>query len=124
MHPLLTVLLTLAALAVAWSINKKLNEIMSAISSYAERVNTAFDTIGEGVDAIVKSVGGIAGDITELKRLIKELQDNPGPISPEDQALLDALETKVGALVGRVDAVKASVAELDAQTETPPTPPA
>lgn len=98
--------------------------IMSKISEYSDRVNASFDAIGASVDAIVTSVAGVAGDVTELKRIIAELQTNPGPISAEDQALLDALEVKVGSLVTRADAVKTAVAELDAQTENVPTPPA
>lgn len=96
------------------------SKIMSAISDYSLRVNTAFDAISGSVDAIVNSVAGIAGDITELKRIIAELQSNPGPITPEDQALLDALESKVGSLVARAETVKVSLAELDAQTENVP----
>lgn len=95
-------------------------KIMSAISDYSLRVNTAFDAIGSSVDAMVDSVAGVAGDIAELKRLIAELQTNPGPITPEDQALLDALESKVNSLVSRTETVKTSLADLDAQTENVP----
>jgi len=98
-------------------------KIMSKISEYSDRVSAAFDAIGASVDSVVTSVSGIAGDITELKRIIAELQTNPGPISPEDQALLDSLEVKVSSLVARADAVKTSLADLDAQTENVPTPP-
>ena len=98
--------------------------LMSKLSEYVDRVTASHDAISASVDAIVTSVTGVAGDVTELKRIILELQNNPGPISAEDQALLDALEVKVGALVARTDAVKASVAELDAQTaDVPPPPP-
>jgi len=96
------------------------SKIMSAISDYSLRVNTAFDAIGASVDAIVTSVTGVTGDIAELKRLIVELQASSGTVTPEDQALLDALETKVGSLVARSEAVKVSLAELDAQTENVP----
>lgn len=94
--------------------------IMSQISDYAGRVNTAFDAIGTSVDAIVSAQTGIAGDVTELKRIILELQTNPGPISPEDQALLDALEVKITGLVDKTFAVAEALKALDAQTETVP----
>lgn len=94
--------------------------IMSAIGDYAARVNTAFDTIGTSVDEIVLAQTGIAGDVTELKRIILELQSNPGPISSEDQALLDAGEAKVNALVTKTSAVASALKELDAQTEGAP----
>lgn len=96
--------------------------IMSALSDYTLRVNTAFDAIGSSVDAMVDSIAGVAGDIAELKRLIAELQVSSGVITQEDQALLDALESKVNSLVARTETVKTSLADLDAQTSTVPPP--
>lgn len=96
--------------------------LMSQISDYSLRVNTAFDAIGSSVDAMVDSIAGVAGDIAELKRLIDELQTSSGVISPEDQSLLDALESKVNSLVARTETVKTSLADLDAQTSTVPPP--
>lgn len=101
-------------------IEQKVDTIMSAISDYTLRVNTAFDAISSSVDAIVDSVAGVTGDIAELKRIIAELQATSGVITPEDQALLDALESNVNSLVARTDTVKTSLAELDAQTENVP----
>jgi len=96
------------------------SKIMSAISDYSLRVNTAFDAISGSVDAIVNSVTGVTGDIAELKRIIAELQNSPGPITPEDQTLLDNLESKANSLSARLETVKVSLAELDAQTENVP----
>lgn len=81
---------------------------MTAIQDFSAKVDAAFDKIGVSVD-------GIAADIQFLKDKIAELQSNPGPISPEDQALLDALEAKVNGMVAKVEA-------LDAQTDSAPTP--
>lgn len=84
--------------------------IMSAISDYAGRVNTAFDKIGTAVD-------GLVDDVAFLKEKIEELQNTAGQITPEDQALLDALEARVGTTATALEA-------LDAATARPPTPPA
>lgn len=81
---------------------------MATIQEFADRVNTAFDEIGTAVD-------GVVTDIQWLKDKITELQNTPGPISPEDQARLDALEARAAAAVTKVKA-------LDASTETPPAP--
>lgn len=81
---------------------------MSAISDYSEKVDAAFAEIGTAVD-------GIQSDITSLKDIILKLQNNPGPISPEDQALLDQGVAKVTALADKVKA-------LDAQTDSTATP--
>ena len=78
------------------------------IQAFAGRVNTFLDEIGTSVD-------GVQGDVTELKRLIKQLQDSAGQVSPEDQATIDALETRIGALAAKTKA-------LDEQTENVPTP--
>ena len=82
--------------------------IMGSIQDFGNRVNTAFDQIHAAVT-------GIADDIDWLKQEIIRLQNTPGPISPEDQAILDALEARVGGMVTRIDA-------LDTATARPPTP--
>lgn len=60
------------------------------------------------------AVEGITKDVADQAALIKQLQENPGPITPEDQALLDQLQA-------RNEAVTAKLEALDALT--PPTPP-
>jgi len=84
------------------------NKIMSAISDYGDRVNSAFDRLGTAVD-------GIASDVDFLKAEILKLQTNPGPISPEDQAILDGIQSRADTLAAKVEA-------LDAATEQVPTP--
>lgn len=96
--------------------------IMSKLSDYSERVNAAFEAINVSTDAISTSVSGVAGDVAELNRIISELQANPGELSPEDQALLDALEAKVGTLVAKTQGVADAIASLDAQTKPAPQP--
>lgn len=97
-----------SGLATKHDLCKMEERIMATIQEFADRVNTAFDEIGTAVD-------GVVTDIQWLKDKITELQNTPGPISPEDQARLDALEARAAAAVTKVKA-------LDASTETPPAP--
>jgi hypothetical protein len=79
-----------------------------AIQAFAARVNARLDEIGTSVD-------GIQGDVTELKRLIKVLQDSQGQVTPEDAATIDAIEARIGSLAVKTKA-------LDDQTDNVPTP--
>jgi hypothetical protein len=79
-----------------------------AIQAYGAAA-TAYQTrISAGVD-------GISADLDALNALILQLQNNPGPISPEDQAILDQAVAAGEALAARVEA-------LD-QINPPPAPP-
>lgn len=86
---------------------------MSAISDYAQRVNTVFDSIGQAVD-------GIVADIDFLKKKIEDLQNSSGQITPEDQALLDAIEARANTVASKVKALDEATAALPA--EPPPVP--
>ncbi len=81
----------------------KIQEFVDAVNQYNDRIDTAID--------------GLSADITALKEEIERLQNTPGEITPEDQALLDSIQTRVGAIADKLSA-------LDAATEqTPPVPP-
>jgi hypothetical protein len=90
-------------------LRKAKEQIMSAISDFGARVDAAFEKLGVAVD-------GVASDVAFLKEEIRKLQENPGPITPEDQAILDGIEARTVALSAKVEA-------LDAATEQPPAPP-
>jgi len=81
--------------------------IMSAISDFAAKQK-------EYNDRISAAVTGISGDIKSLNDKITELQNNPGAITPADQALLDDIQAQAKAVAEKLEA-------LDA--ETPPAPP-
>lgn len=83
-------------------------KIMTAIQNFEVKMTSFLGKIGTAFD-------GVASDVQFLKDKIAELQNNPGPISAEDQAILDAMETKATALTAKVEA-------LDASTNNPPTP--
>lgn len=77
---------------------EKLDSIMSAISEFATK-QAAFNT---QIDAAVTD---IATEISNLNTQIAALQNSSGEISPEDQALLDGLETSGQALAAKVQAL-------------------
>lgn len=82
-------------------------KIMSAISDFAAKQN-AFN------DRQDAAVAGVTADVQFLKDEIIKLQNSPGPISPEDQASLDALQARAEAAVVKLEALDAA---------TPPVPP-
>jgi peptidoglycan hydrolase CwlO-like protein len=96
--------------------------IMSAISDFAGRVNTAFDTLNASATSLGDAITNLATDVTWLKDEITRLQNTPGPISAEDQALLDGLETRANAAVVSAEAAKTAAEALAASTEQPPVP--
>lgn len=108
--------------AVLQSIAELKETIMSVLSEFANRVDAKFTTISDAVDGIVASQTGLTGDVAGLKALIKQLQDSPGGVTPEDQALLDALEAKINTTSDKVTATATALAALDAETEEVPTP--
>lgn len=84
--------------------------LMSKISDFA----TAQNAFNDQIDA---AVTGLQGDIQALNDKITELQNSPGEITPEDQALLDTLQT-------RAEGIATKLTALDALTEAAPTVPA
>ena len=76
---------------------------------------------GAAIDKSVAAAGGLSGDIAALNAKILELQNSPGQVTPEDQALIDELVTMGEAATARAEAQAAALEALDAQN--PPTPP-
>ena len=108
--------------AVLTGIDEKLTTIMSKISEYTDAVNAKFDAMGESVDALTTALEGVSSDVAQLKATIEEQNNNPGPISPEDQALLDSSQEQAGALVNKLKAVADALKALDDATAAPPAP--
>lgn len=71
---------------------------MSQISTFAATVQTAFDKVSADLDTIQTG-------ITNLDTLITQLQNSPGSITPQDQALLDQIQAASAALATKADAV-------------------
>lgn len=72
---------------------------MSKISEYyAEQ--TKFN------DRLDKAVLGLTDDIKALNDKITELQNSPGEITPEDQKLLDELQTRAESITDKLEALE------------------
>jgi regulator of sigma D len=83
-------------------------KIMSAISDFADKMKTHND-------AVDKAVEGLTQDVKTLNDKITALQTSQGSVTPEDQALLDAIEARGQSISDKLTA-------LDALTP-PPAPP-
>lgn len=108
---------------ILYKIESNTEKIMSAISDFAAKQKAFNDRQGAAIDAAVTSVTGLTEDVAELNRKITELQNSQGGVTPEDQALIDELETQGGAVATRLEGVAAALSALDAQTAPviPPT---
>jgi len=112
------------------------DKIMSAVSDYVTATNAHLDQIDASLtglqtssDKIDTDVVNLQGDVKTLNDIITNLQNNPGPISPADQALLDTAQARVATMADRVAALKTktdaqatALDALDALTP-PPAPP-
>jgi len=98
------------------------NQIMSAISEFKAKQDAFNVAQAAAIDLLVTSTAGVATDVQALKDKIDELQNSPGEITPEDQAILDQLVTDGTALAARAQATADALKALDEQT--PPTVPA
>lgn len=97
--------------------------IMAKISDFLTK-QEAFNAEQEtAIDEVVAAVGGVSGDVAELNRIIKELQESSGGVTPEDQARIDALETKGAALGAKLKGASDALKALDEQTPPPVPPP-
>lgn len=98
--------------------------IMSKISEYGDKVNAAFDEIEAAQTALTTAVGGVSDDVAFLKEEILKLQNTPGEITPEDQAILDGLQARSSTAAANLTTLRTALEALDAATArpTPPTP--
>ncbi len=80
------------------TIIKLLTTMATQIQQFADKQNAFNARLGTAID-------GVVADIKTLNDLITQLQNNPGPISPEDQATLDNLQATGEALAARLESV-------------------
>ncbi len=73
---------------------------MSAISDFAAKQNAHNDRVDTALT-------GIQGDVKFLQDTIDKLQNSPGAITPEDQALLDALDARADVTASKLEALDA-----------------
>ncbi len=98
---------------------QQIHNLMSAISDFINK-QTAFNARqGAAIDSVVTSVTGITQDVKTLNDKITELQNSAGSVTPEDQALIDQLETQADTLATKLEAASTALSALDAQTPPP-----
>lgn len=97
--------------------------IMSALSDYVGEVNKSFDEVDAALETSNSKLAGITDDVAYLKETIDKINTNPGPITPEDQALLDGAKARAAAAATKLTAFKTALEALDAATERPVPPP-
>jgi len=90
-------------------LNKLEEKIMSKIAEF----KTAMDVFNTRLTAAITD---LEGDVKMLNDKITELQNSPGEISPEDQALLDNLQLVAEKTTAKLEALAA--------LNTPDVPPA
>ena len=100
------------------------NKIMSAISDFAAKQKAFNERQGAAIDSAVASVNGLTADVKALNDKITELQNSSGGVTPEDQALINELETQGEAVAAKAEAAAAALKALDEQTPpvVPPNP--
>lgn len=76
------------------------SKIMSAISDFATKLTGFFDRQD-------KAVADLQGDVDNLTKQIAALQATSGAITPEDQALLDGIQTRASTISDKLDALDA-----------------
>lgn len=95
--------------------------LMAKFSEYAASQKAFNDAQAAGIDAVNAAVDGVAADVQVLNDKITALQNSQGDVTPEDQALIDELQSAGQSLKDKMDALSAKATALDAQN--PPTVP-
>lgn len=93
-------LVTHANLATKSDIDSLKNTIMSAISDFSAKLDAFFTR----QDAAVTD---LQADVQNLTDQIAALQTTQGAITPEDQALLDTIQTRASTISDKLDALNA-----------------
>lgn len=93
--------------------------LMATLAEQLTAINSGLETLGTGVDEVLTVVTNVSGDVTTLKGIIEKLQTNPGPITPEDQTLLDKAQTLVGTTSTKLQSAVAALKALDEATAPP-----
>jgi capsule polysaccharide export protein KpsE/RkpR len=81
------------------------HQIMSAISDFAA-AQAVFN------DRMDTAITGLQGDVANLNEQIAALQASAGTITPEDQALLDGIQTRAQAITDKLEALDSLTAPV------------
>lgn len=86
------------------NIMSKIGDFAAAVAAHNEKIDAA--------------VTGLTADVADLKGQIEALQASSGTVTPEDQALLDAIEGKLAAVADKL----AALDDTTTQAPNAPTP--
>ena len=92
----------------------------SVIADFAAKQKAFNERVSTGLADVGIAVEDIAKDIETLNKKIEDLQNSPGGVTPEDQALLDELESVGGDLATKVETASTALKDLAAKTPPPP----
>ncbi len=95
---------------------------MSQFSDYLTKQKAFNERDDKATSAISASIDNITHDVAGLNATIKQLQDSAGAVTPEDQALIDQLQTQGDAVASKLETASTALQALD--ESTPPTAPA
>jgi phage-related protein len=82
------------------SLSNQIHHIMSAISDFATKM-ASFQT------RIDTAISDLQGDVDNLTKQIAALQASSGTVTPEDQALLDGIQSTASGVADKLDALDA-----------------
>lgn len=95
--------------------------IMSAFTDFAAKQKAFNERQAAAMEVAATSLSGLTGDIAELNRKIEDLQNSSGGVTPEDQVLIDDLQTQGEAVAAKAEALATALKALD--EATPPAVP-
>lgn len=100
----------------------EIKRILMDIKENVARQDAVTEQMNTTLEIISGSVQGIVKDIGDLKFLLTKINTNPGPISPEDQELLNNSLNKTNAVSTKLNALKDALVSIDAETNENPNP--
>jgi outer membrane biosynthesis protein TonB len=99
---------------------------MATYAEFLKKQKEYNDRDDAAMEKLIAASTNLAGDVKFLKDTITKLQNTAGQVTPEDQALIDQLESRANTTATKFEALNKSLTDLDNQTapEVPPAPPA
>lgn len=92
------------------------------VKEYVAAANLVFDAVDAAQTTAETAANGIADDVAFLKETITALQNSAGTLTPEDEALVNALDARINGMSTRTTALSGALSDIDSATSRP-TPP-
>lgn len=106
----------------------KVSDFLIQQTKFNDELEIKVDAANASQVALASSLQGVAGDVSELNRLITQIQNSAGEFTPADQVTADAIQARGAAISAKfkaaADALAASATALAAlDSLTPPAVP-